>query len=194
MFSSVAPFHQRPHQVVQTARSADVHKRHDRGVGEAAEGSHLSTRKAHVPHAAPGQDLDGIVAVVVFRGGLVDLAHAAGADGVEEDVRPQHETLGLAVENAFGLETGEGALVDQVFREGGRFGARVALEEFADDGIELSAIDQSAAAEVPNEPFTCAEIAGHHIWHPSNSSRWSSFSGHPKIGQLSGLSNVFCRV
>ena len=40
-----------------------------------------------------GSTLTAYMAVVVLRAGLVDLAHAAGADGVEQHVRPEDQAL-----------------------------------------------------------------------------------------------------
>ena len=131
-------------------------------MAEAAEGADLPAGEADVPHAAPRQHLDGVIGVVVLRAGLVDLPHAARADGVEQHVRPEHEPLALAVEHALGLELGQRALVDEELGQGRRLGTRVPLEELADDLVELAAVDQAAAAEVPDEPFARAEVVGHH--------------------------------
>ena len=51
-----------------------------------------------------GSTLTAYRCVVVLGAGLVHLAHAPRADGVQEDVRPEDEALGLAVEDALGLE------------------------------------------------------------------------------------------
>src|SRR5262249_36776679 len=44
----------------------------------------------------------------------------------------------------------------------GRFGSRVFLQEFADDLIQLSAIEQIAATQIPNEPLASAQFRGYH--------------------------------
>ena len=109
-----------------------------------------------------GQHLDRVRAVVGLRSGLVHLAHAALADGVEQHVRPEDQPLRLAVEDALGLERGERALRDEVLGQGRGLGPRVLLEELADELVELAAVDQAAPPEVPDEPFALAEFAGHH--------------------------------
>jgi hypothetical protein len=36
------------------------------------------------------------------------------------------------------------------------------LQKLADDLIQPASFDEVAAAKVPNEPFTCAKLGGHH--------------------------------
>ena len=57
---------------------------------------------------------------------------------------------------------GERALLDQVLGQGRGLGPRVPLEELADDRVELAAVDQPAAAEVPDEPLARAEVGTYH--------------------------------
>ena len=76
--------------------------------------------------------------------------------------RPEDEALGLALEQAFGLEVGQDALADEVLGQGGRLGAGVLVEELADDLVELAAVDQVAAAQVPDEPFAGPEVGRQH--------------------------------
>ena len=51
---------------------------------------------------------------------------------------------------------------DEELGQGGRFGAGVLAEELADDLIELAAVDEVAAAQVPDEPFAGPEVRSHH--------------------------------
>ena len=157
------PFRHRPNQVVQTAGGADIDERHDGRVLELAERADLAAGQAHVPHTAAGEDFHRVVRSVVFRGRFEHLAHAAGADGFEQNVRPEDQPGGLAAELAFGLERGERALANQVFGECRGFGARVALQIFSDDLIERAAVDQGTAAEIPDEPFASAEVVSYHL-------------------------------
>ena len=48
------------------------------------------------------------------------------------------------------------------FREVGRLGAHVLLQELADDLVEPAAIDEVAAPKIPNEPFTSAQFSSDH--------------------------------
>ena len=66
------------------------------------------------------------------------------------------------MEEALGLEVGEHVLGDQELGELGRLGAGVLGQEFADDLIELSAVDPVAAAQIPDEPFTGSKFSRHH--------------------------------
>ena len=127
------------------------------GCVELAERAHLPPCQPDVPHAAPGQHLDRVQLIVGLGRRLVYLAHAAGADGVDQDIRPEDKALRLALQNSFGLEGAENVLAHQVFGEGGRFGPWVnSCRILADDLVELAAVDQTAAAKVPDEPFACA--------------------------------------
>src|SRR5439155_17386212 len=84
---------------------------------------------------------------------------------------------------ALGLEGGQGALIDEVLGEGRGLGPRVPLEELADDRVELAAVDQPAAAEVPDEPFARAEVTGHHERRPSGVFRASRGAGPVRRGR-----------
>ncbi len=132
------------------------------GCWHCSKSADLAAGDADVPHAAPRQHLDGVPLVVGLGLGLVDRAHAAGAEGVHEGERPEDEALGLALQQALGLELGENALADEELGQGGRLGAGVLGEELADDLIELAAVDEVAAAQVPDEPFASPEVRSHH--------------------------------
>ena len=155
-------FDHRPGEVMQAAGGADIHEGHDRGLVEVLEGTHLAAGQADVPHAAPRQHLDGVPLIVLLGERLVDRTHAAGADGVHQGVRPEDQALRLALQDAIGLELRDDLLANQIFRQLRRFGARMLLEEFAHDLVELAAVDQVAASKVPDEPFTSPEISGRH--------------------------------
>ena len=75
---------------------------------------------------------------------------------------PRTKPWRLAVEDALGLEVGERCPARRGTRPGRGLGPRVALEKLADDLIELAAVDQVAAPQVPDEPFASAEFGGHH--------------------------------
>jgi len=49
----------------------------------------------------------------------------AGAEGVHQRERPEHEALCLALEQPFRLKRGQDALIDEVLRQLRRFGTRV---------------------------------------------------------------------
>ena len=115
-----------PGQVVHAAGGAHVHEGHDGRVLARLEGAHLAAGDADVPHAPPRQHLDGVPLVVGLRLRLVDRAHAAGAQGVHQGERPEHEALGLALEEPVGLELAEDSLADQVFGQRGRLRAGIA--------------------------------------------------------------------
>jgi len=153
---------ERPSQVVHSAGRADIHKGDDGRMLALLEGTHFAACDAHVPHAAPRQNLDGVPAVVRFRLSLVDGAHAAAAQRVHEGERPQHETLRLALQQALRLELRQNLLSDEVLRQGRRLRAGILVEEFADDLIELAAIDQVASAQIPDEPFAGSEVRCQH--------------------------------
>ena len=155
-------FGERPRQVMQSAGRAHVHERHDGRMLEIRERSDLPAGQPDVPHAAAGQHFHRILLRIVFRRGLIDLAHASLADGVEQDVRPQHEALRLAVEHPFGLKLGQRAVLDEILSERRGFRPRIFLHEFIDDLVELTAVDQAASAQIPHEPFAGAEIVGDH--------------------------------
>jgi hypothetical protein len=153
---------QRPGQVVHAARRAHVHERHHRRVPALLEGPHLAPGDADVPHAAPGEDLDGVALVVVLVHRLVDRAHAARAEGVHQGVRPEHEALRFTLQQPLGLELRQDALADQVGGQRRRLGPGVLAEELADHLVELAAVDQVATAQVPDEPFTRSEFSADH--------------------------------
>src|SRR5262245_38889960 len=117
------------------------------------ECSHFAASDAHVPHAPSRQHFDGVPIVVVLRSRLVHRAHAPGAERVHEREGAEYETLCLALKQAVGLELGQDALTDKKLGQGRRLGSGMFIEEFSDDLIELSAIDQVAASQVPDKPF-----------------------------------------
>ena len=68
---------QGPGQVMHAAGGTDVQEGHHSRMLALLERAHLAAGDAHVPHAAPGQDLDGVPLVVVLRLGLVNRPHTA---------------------------------------------------------------------------------------------------------------------
>jgi hypothetical protein len=64
--------------------------------------------------------------------------------------------LGFTLEDALGLKGAEDLLLDEKLGQGRGFGPRGLRQELADHLIELSPVDQSAAPQVPDEPFTGA--------------------------------------
>ena len=110
-----------------------------------------------------GSTLTAYQLVVVLRLGLVHRAHAAGAQGVHQGERPEDEALGLALQQPLGLELGQDALADQELGQGRRLRAGVLAEELADDLVELAAVDEVAAAQVPDEPFAGPKVGRQHV-------------------------------
>ena len=147
---------------MHAAGGADIDERHDGGMLALLEGADLAAGDADVPHAAARQHLDGVPLVVGLVVRLVNRPHAAGAEGVHERERAEDEALRLALQQAFGLEAGQDILGDEEFGQGGRFGTRVFLQEFADDLIEPAAVDQVAAAQIPDKPFAGAKFSRNH--------------------------------
>src|SRR5262249_5426035 len=97
---------------------------------------------------------DGVPIAVVLGLRLVDGAHAAGAECVHEDVGSQNKVLSFVLKESIGLELAKDALTDQVLGQGRGFGARLLLEKLAHDLVQLPAVDEVAALQVPDEPFT----------------------------------------
>src|SRR5262249_16670865 len=79
------------------------------------------------------------------------------------DVLVEHQALRLAVEHPLGLERGQRPLRGQVGGEGRGLGPRVFAEEVVDHLVELAPFDEAALPQVPDEPFTLAEFARHHV-------------------------------
>src|SRR5262249_40612085 len=85
------------------------------------------------------------------------------AQRVHEGERPQDEALRLALEQPLGLERCQNSLRDEVLGKGGRLGAGVLRQKLTDDLIQLAPVDQVAAAQVPDEPFTGSEVSRQHV-------------------------------
>ena len=81
---------QRPGQIMGAACGSHVHNRHDARMLAVLNGPHLTPGNADVPHASPRQDLDGVPFVVVLGERFVDRPHAAGAERINERIRPEH--------------------------------------------------------------------------------------------------------
>ena len=60
------------------------------------------------------------------------------------------------------LEVRKDALADQVFRQGRRLRAGMLAEKLADHLVELTAVEEIAAAQVPHKPFTSSKVGRHH--------------------------------
>src|SRR5262249_32783936 len=151
-----------PDEVVLPTRGADVNERDYRRVRELRERPGLSARESHIPHASPRQHLDRVPLAVGFRLRLVDLTHAPGADRVHQDVWAKDQSLSLSLQYSLGLKRAQDFLSDEELSQGRRLGSRGSRHEFADHLVELSAVDQSAAPQVPDEPFAGAEFGSHH--------------------------------
>jgi len=126
------------------------------------KGADLTASEADVPHASPRQDFHRVGLLVGLRDGLVNGAHAARAEGIHERERPEDKALGLPLQQAFRLEFGQELVLDEVFRKRRRLGVGVLAEEFAHDLVELSALDEVTASQVPDEPFTGSQFSANH--------------------------------
>ena len=79
-----------------------------------------------------------------------------------QDVRPEDEALGLALRMR---SAWNGVRMPWPTRYSARAGGSargLPLEELADDLVELAAVDQAAAAKVPDEPFAGAQVGSYH--------------------------------
>src|SRR5262249_40157677 len=121
-------------------------------------------RETDVPHAAPGQYLDGVPLAVRLRQRLVNRAHAALAESVHQREWAENEALRLALQQPIGLEASENGSIDEEIGEGGRLGVGVLVQVLADDLVQLAAIQQVAAAQVPDKPFTGSEVGRRHVF------------------------------
>ena len=72
------------------------------------------------------------------------------------------QPISPGIEQALGLEVGQDVLADEVLGQLRRLRAGVAGEELADHLIELAAVQEVAAAQVPDEPFASAEVGRQH--------------------------------
>src|SRR5216683_3750720 len=126
------------------------------------EGAHLPARDPHVPHASPGQNLDGIPLVVIFAESLVNGSHAARAQSVDESVRSQDQSLSFALQQSFGLELAQDALIDEKLGQGRRLGGRLLSQKLIDQLVQMAAIYEVAAPQIPNKPFTSSQFGDRH--------------------------------
>jgi hypothetical protein len=147
---------------VHAAGGADIDERYDRRMFALLERAYLAPRDADVPHAAARQHLDGIPVVVRFRLRFVHRAHTTAAQRIHERERPQDEPLRLALKQTFGLKVGQNVLADEILCQSRRLRSRILIEKLSDDLIELPAINQIAAAQIPDEPFAGSKIRCQH--------------------------------
>lgn len=103
-------FDHRPGEIVQATGGADIDEGHNSGVRELTERTHLSAGESDVPHTTAWQYLHGILIVVVLRAGTEDLPHAALANRIEQDVRPEDQALRFLIQDALGLKRGKRSL------------------------------------------------------------------------------------
>jgi hypothetical protein len=106
----------------------------DVGMRQASGRLDLAPEAAHGVGAGQpllADDLDGHHPPQFLVAGLEDLAHAAGAQPCEEDIRPQHQVLAAALEQLVDLVGGEPIAVDQLLGQGARLG-KVGLTGAAD--------------------------------------------------------------
>ncbi len=131
-------------QIVIVAGQGGVVGEHDVGVRELGGRLHLAAEADQqflLVEAVGADDLEGDEAVHEGVPGLEDLAHAALPEPLHQQVRPQHQTLGAALQDLVDLEGGEPAAADQF---GGQR-ARVRLR----DGAQVVCVLELGGAEQP---------------------------------------------
>ena len=74
----------------------------------------------------------------------------------------QHQPLRFSLQQSFGLEMAQDPLPDQKLRQGRRFGGRLFLQKLIDQLVQVPSVDEIAAPEVPDKPFTGAQFSDRH--------------------------------